>query len=205
MLLISLLRLRVSCLCQSTSSASELSTRYRSAVACADSSDDGVRVQLRAQNQLEFFCKTRFASTFMPVRGTRLSILQFDTSPQRPMGRLLGAEKINFLMSRYGRRHHGGRVGGILSIRGPEVSPRSPMVGKIHVQSPTPHARELPSVDTYGNSPSQTSHLPMICQRFESRALSRAPRTGACGVGDYPTPDLSRRESRSRSTSEKSK
>ena len=69
-----------------------------------------------------FFCETRFASTFMPVRGTRLSILQFDTSPQRPMGRLLGAEKINFLMSRYGRRHHGGRVGGILSIRGPEVS-----------------------------------------------------------------------------------
>ena len=149
MLLISLLRLRVSCLCQSTSSASELSTRYRSAVACADSSDDGARVQLRAQNQLEFFCKTRFASTFMPVRGTRLSILQFDTSPQRPMGRLLGAEKINFLMSRYGRRHHGGRVGGILSIRGPEVSPGSPRVGTRHVQTPTPHARALPSVDTY--------------------------------------------------------
>ena len=149
MLLISLLRLRVSCLCQSTSSASELSTRYRSAVACADSSDDGARVQLRAQNQLEFFCKTRFASTFMPVRGTRLSILQFDTSPQRPMGRLLGAEKINFLMSRYGRRHHGGRVGGILSIRGPEVSPGSPRVGTRHGQSPTPHAPMLPAIYTY--------------------------------------------------------
>ena len=45
----------------------------------------------------------------------------------------------------------------------------------------------------------------MICQRFRSRALWGAPSTGACGVGDYPTPDLSRRESASRSTSEKSK
>ena len=44
----------------------------------------------------------------------------------------------------------------------------------------------------------------MICQRFRSRALWGAPSTGACGVGDYPTPDLSRRESASRSTSEKS-
>ena len=149
MLLISLLRLRVSCLCQSTSSASELSTRYRSAVACADSSDDGARVQLRAQNQLEFFCKTRFASTFMPVRGTRLSILQFDTSPQRPMGRLLGAEKINFLMSRYGRRRYDGRVGGILSMRGPEFSPRSLRIGTRHGQSPTPHAPMLPAIYTY--------------------------------------------------------
>ena len=77
-------------------------------------------------------------------------------------------------------------------------------VGTRHVQSPTPHARPLPSVDIYGNSLSQTSHLPMICQSFGSRALWGAPSTGACGVGDYPTPDLSRRESASRSTSEKS-
>jgi hypothetical protein len=31
------------------------------------------------------------------------------------------------------------------------------MVGSRRVQSPTPHARALPSVDTYGNSPSQPS------------------------------------------------
>jgi len=36
----------------------------------------------------------------------------------------------------------------------------------------------------------------MICQRFRSRALWRAPSTAACGVGDYPTPDLSRRSPR---------
>ena len=46
--------------------------------------------------------------------------------------------------------------------------------------------------------------LAMICQRFRSRALWGAPSTGACGVGDYPTPDLSRRESGSRSACEKS-
>ena len=43
------------------------------------------------------------------------------------------------------------------------------------------------------------------CQGFGSRALWRAPSTGACGVGDYPTPDLSRRASEGRSAPEKSK
>ena len=45
----------------------------------------------------------------------------------------------------------------------------------------------------------------MICQRFRSRALWRAPRTGACGLGDYPTLDLSQRAFASRSVSTKSK
>ena len=76
------------------------------------------------------------------------------------------------------------------------LSPRSPRVVTIHVQSPTPHARPLPSVDMAATLPAKPSHLPMICQRFRSRALLRAPRTGACGVGDYPTPDLSRRSPR---------
>ena len=46
------------------------------------------------------------------------------------------------------RSHHGARVGGILSIRGPEVSRETPRVGTRRGQSPTPHARALPSVDT---------------------------------------------------------
>ena len=46
--------------------------------------------------------------------------------------------------------------------------------------------------------------LTMIPQSFGSRALWEAPSTGTCGVGDYPTPDLSRRESESRSTPEES-
>ena len=88
-----------------------------------------------------------------PARGTRLSILQFDTGPKRSIRHLLGAKKINFLKSRYGRRRHGGRVGGNLSIRGPEVSPKTPRVGSRHVQSPTPHAWALPSVHTYKQGP----------------------------------------------------
>ena len=47
--------------------------------------------------------------------------------------------------------------------------------------------------------------LAMILQRFRSRALWGAPSTGACGVGDYPTPDPSQRTSESRSAPEKSK
>ena len=77
-------------------------------------------------------------------------------------------------------------------------------VGTIHVQSRTPHARPLPSVDIYGNSLGQTSHLPMIPQSFRPRALWRAPSAAACGLRDHPTPDLSQRESGSRSASEKS-
>ena len=55
------------------------------------------------------------------------------------------------------------------------------------------------------NSLSQTSGQSPSPPSFRSRALWRAPSTTACGVRDYPTPDLSQRESESRSTSEKSK
>ena len=121
------------------------------------------------------------------------------------MGHVLRAEKDFFSIRGRGRPAvYGGRASGILSIRGPEVSPRRRRVGAVHVQSPTPRARALPSVDIYGNSLSQTGLMPMICQRFRSRALLRAPSTGACGLGDHPTPDLSQREPESRSTSEKS-
>ena len=44
----------------------------------------------------------------------------------------------------------------------------------------------------------------MICQRFRSRALWGAPSSRACGVGVYPTPDLSQETSESRSAPEKS-
>ena len=96
-----------------------------------------------------------------------------------------GPKKGIFLIRNKDDRDHGGRVGGILSIRGPEVSPGSPRVGTIHVQTPTPHARALPSVDIYGNSLSQTSGQGPSPPSFGSRALWRAPSTGACGVGYY--------------------
>ena len=75
------------------------------------------------------------------------------------MGHFLGGEKINFFNSRYCRSHHDGRAGGILSIRGPEVSPGPPMVGTRRGQSPTPHAWALPSVHTYKQGPLRSSAL----------------------------------------------
>ena len=55
-----------------------------------------------------------------------------------------------------------------------------------------------------GNSLSQTSGQSPSPPSFGSRALWGAPRTGACGLGDYPTPDLSQREPVSRSAPTKS-
>ena len=37
---------------------------------------------------------------------SRLSTVRFATGPKRPMGHLLGAEKINFFNSRYWRSRH---------------------------------------------------------------------------------------------------
>ena len=42
-----------------------------------------------------------------------------------------------------------GRVDGILSIRGPAVSRKSFWVRTRRGRAPTPHARALPSVETY--------------------------------------------------------
>ena len=78
-------------------------------------------------------------------------------------------------------------------------------VGKIHVQSPTPHARALPARDTSAKMHLKPDVCSTKCQGFGSRALWRALSTGACGVGDYPTRDLPQRGSGSRSASEKSK
>jgi hypothetical protein len=68
-------------------------------------------------------------------------------------------------------------------------------------------ARAGASIGRYilSNSLSQMSGQSPSPPSLGSRAFWGAPRTGACGVGDYPTPDLSPRESASRSTSEKSK
>ena len=65
------------------------------------------------------------------------------------MGHFQGAEKLIFLIRDIDGPGMDSRVDGILSIRGPEGSPRSPRVGTVHVQSPTAHALALLSVDTY--------------------------------------------------------
>ena len=52
---------------------------------------------------------------------------------------------------------------------------------------------------------SSAAHKTMNYLANGFQSSRRAPRIGACGVGDYPTPDLSRRESEGRSASKKSK
>ena len=62
------------------------------------------------------------------------------------MGHVLGAANEFFLIRGRGRPTvNGGRTSGILSIRGPEISLGLPMVGTVHVQSPTPHTPPLPA------------------------------------------------------------
>ena len=92
--------------------------------------------QRRSTGTLLQSCKFESSMALASVRDTLalveprarsyLSTAQFATGPKRSMGHFLGAEKINFFNSRYRRSHQGGRVSGILSIRGPEVSLGSP-------------------------------------------------------------------------------
>ena len=101
--------------------------------------------------------------------------------------------------------HHGGRAGGILSIRGPEVSlgrlGSVLDVGKRRRRVRWGFRRWIHIGKVHGGARPTGPSL----QSFGSRALWRAPSTGACGAGDYPTPELSRSESEGRSASEKSK
>ena len=94
------------------------------------------------------------------------------------------------------------RASGILSIPVKEVSLGSPRVGTVHVQAPTPHTPPLPAY--FGQF---SHHCGLLNHQLLGNGLQsslRTPRIGACGVGDYPTPDLSRRASEGRSAPEKS-
>ena len=77
---------------------------------------------------------------------SRLSILPFATGPKRSMGHVRGGEKNIFFIRDIDDAAMASASVGILSIRGPEVSPGSLTVGTRHGQSPTPRARRLPSV-----------------------------------------------------------
>ena len=87
----------------------------------------------------------RHAAVRVSFRKLLVKRDQWDTS--------WGAKKIIFLIRDIDDAANGGRVDGILSIRGPEVSRSSLGVGSRHVQSPTPYARALPSVHTYKQGP----------------------------------------------------
>ena len=134
-----------------------------------------------------------------------LSIVRFAHGPKISIRRLLGPQKNSNLF----RGADGPKWSAAPAESCQSAAQRSPGarfmmvldVGKrLHACAGASIGRDI-SVQvlsqTSGQSPSPPS--------FRSRALWGAPSTGACGVGDYPTPDLSQRESGSRSTSEKSK
>ena len=76
------------------------------------------------------------------------------------MGHVPGAEKDFFLIREADATVGlGGRAGGILSMRGPEVSLGSPRVATGRAQSPTVHVRRLPSVHTYKQGPLRSMAL----------------------------------------------
>jgi hypothetical protein len=83
--------------------------------------------------------------------------------------------------------------------------PKSQLVVHLVTARPRPQQLQEWALPVLGNSLSQTSGHSPIPPSFGSRALWGTPSAGACGVGDHPTPDLSRRASESRSASEKSK
>ena len=129
---------------------------------------------------------------------------RFANSPKRSMGHVLGAKKGIFQIRGRGRLTvFGGRAGSCQSL--PKRSPW----GRLGSVLDTCNRLRRTRGDFH-----RCTHISkvlcalwlwtMILQNFGSRALWRAPSTAACGVGDYPTPDLSRRESGSRSASEKS-
>ena len=135
-----------------------------------------------------------------------MSTLPFANGPKRSMGQILGAEKDFFLIRGRGRPMvYGGRAGLILSIPAQEVSPGSPRVGTIHVQTPTPHAPPLQSffADFSQQSAEEWQLIAMVCFQGSRRALG-CRIDGVCGPGDYPLPDLPREASRRRSATTKS-
>ena len=77
---------------------------------------------------------------------------------------------------------YGGRAGGILSIRGPEVSLGPLRVGTGHVQTPTPRTRALPSGDTYKQFAWQCAGPPAQVPKVLDQELSGEHRARAYAV-----------------------
>ena len=105
------------------------------------------------------------------------------------MGHFLGAEKRIFLIrGDDAAMVHGGRAGGILSIPAKEVSLGSPRVGSIHVQSPTPHARRLPSVHTYKQGPLRSIALDHDLPKISIQSSLESPKDQRMRCRRLPDP-----------------
>jgi hypothetical protein len=136
-----------------------------------------------------------------------LSIAQFANGPKRSMGHVLGAKKGLFVIR--GRR--AARARAAAPVESCQSLPKRSLwscLGPLLVvcnrlQRMRPgsgHNRPILSSNISSLRPTK----PRITWQWLPEPR-RAPRIGACGVGDYPTPGPSPRESASRSTFEKSK
>jgi hypothetical protein len=118
-----------------------------------------------------FWKKTRLVGLRFPRDATCscLSLVRLDTGPKRSIERLLGGKKINFLIR--GAKVVS-RAGGMLSIRGPQVSLGSLRVGTRRAQSPTPYTRVLPAPHTDNQVLGQTSGSSQNLSMIGSTQLS---------------------------------
>ena len=109
-----------------------------------------------------------------------MSLLPFANGPKRLMGHVLGAEKGIFLIrGRQAAQGEGGRAGLILSIPAGEVSLGSPMVGTIHVQTPTSYTLPLPAYFGQFSQPNNPVGDELLGNGFQS---SRAPQESVHAV-----------------------
>ena len=126
---------------------------------CGSKSPKSIDAADARESRLSVLGRRHTSFVIQDASCSRLSTLPFVYGPKRSMGQFLGAEKNNFFNSRYWRSRHDGRVDGILSICGPEVSRGSLLVGSRRAQAPIPHARRLPSVHTYKQGPLRSTAL----------------------------------------------
>ncbi len=122
----------------------------------------------------------RHAAVRVSFRKLLVQRDQWDTS--------WGAKKIIFLIRDIDDAANGGRVDGILSIRGPEVSRSSLGVGSRHVQSPTPYARALPSVHTYKQGPLRSSALDHDLPKISIQSSLESPKNRRMRPTRLPDP-----------------
>ena len=97
---------------------------------------------LRSVVRVVFLNKRRVSLPRLAIWGARRAIFA-ATGPESESGHA------TFFCLGAPRSHHGGRVDGILSVRGPEVSRGSLLVGSRRAQAPIPCAPPLPSIYTY--------------------------------------------------------
>ena len=139
------------------------------------------------------------------TRPSRLSILQFANGPKRSMGHVLKAKKINFWCRDTDDPTMAAAPAEscrFVALRSPWSRSGSVLVTCNRLRRRRRRFHQGIHISNLHGSARTCSTSP---QSFGSRALWRASSVAVCGLGDYPTSDLSRRASKGRSAPKKSK